>query len=185
MSLEDAINAAHRQAEANDALVRQRAEKEQRDRAEVAAMCKEAADRLSDIGYEEFVRVEYRPLGLHRPYQDADGNRYRVVSRRACWVVVHVDGRRHKEADAPMLASPVLLLDDGTLGRFWPVPDGLQASSQQSDCHEYVSSIDLDPVEDDSAMTMTLDQGISYVEAVKQRLVSAVVAYERQARQRS
>lgn len=183
VSLDDAINAIHRQNEYEE---REAARKRQQLREEdekVRDLCLEAAERLAKLGNEEFVRVEPKRRMLWPPYRDPQGGRYAVVSRRRCWVIVDISGIRDsdREAHGPVRKSPVLLLSDGTLGRFWPEPLGLRATSWDDDqAFEYVSSVDLDPAGRDNFSLGSHNS--DFVLLVKDRLAHAVVSYERRAR---
>jgi hypothetical protein len=77
---------------------------------------------------------------------DAEGNRYRAVSGQRCWVLQKIHGYRGRDASGPLLDSPGFLLPDGTIGRFWPIPQGLRPSGlDEDDTIGYVSTIVLDP----------------------------------------
>jgi len=183
VSLDDAINAIHRQ---NEYQEREAAKKRQQLREEdeqVRQLCLEAVERLAGLGNEEFVRVEPKRRMLWPPYRDPQGNRYAVVSRRRCWMIVDISGIREsdREARGPIRKSPVLLLSDGTLGRFWPEPLGLRATSWDEErAVEYVSSVDLDPAGRDNFTIGSYNS--NFVMLVKDRLAHAVVAYQRRAR---
>ncbi|MEU7800753.1 hypothetical protein AB0B10_15925 [Micromonospora arborensis] len=81
------------------------------------------------------MRVEQRRIMLMPPYRNPEGRRYAVVSRHRCWVVVDISGIRDRAGGAdradrgPARKSPVLLLGDSTLGRFWPERVGLRSTS--------------------------------------------------------
>lgn len=172
MSLDDAINAARSRADTLDASARQARERKQREQADVQAMAAEAAARLSALGGERFVRVRRAPwLQRGEIYRDPAGQRYAVAVEQRCWVLATMSGVR--KGEGPWMDSPVLLLADGTIGRFWPIPPLQRIGRGQP--ARFVSAIDLDPVEDG----LFRDSGESYVEAVERRLAAAVVSYER------
>lgn len=154
-------------------------EQKQRERAEVRALAAEAVTRLSGLGDETFVRAQ-PAMRFHRGeiYRDPDGQRYQVASEQRCWVLSRMSGIRDEEG--PWMDSPVLLLADGTIGRFWPIPLLHPAGRERPG--RYVSGIDLDPVDDGRAGSLFRGSDESYVASVKRRLAEAVVSYERLAR---
>jgi hypothetical protein len=182
VSLDDAIHAARQQAHLWDQVKQQAKDQEQQQRAEVLALGKEAAAKLAELGNEVFVRVEKTKWFQLGGYRDAEGSRYRAVSGQRCWVLQKIHGCRGRDSSGPFLDSPVLLLCDGTIGRFWPIPQGLRPSGlDEDDTIEYLSTIVLDPIEDDPSLFVGAGDR-TYVGAVKRHLAEAIVAYERKAR---
>jgi hypothetical protein len=106
-------------------------EQEQQQRAEIAAMGKEAAAALADLGNERFVLVQPAKWYQLGGYRDVVGARYSVGYARACWVIAQISGMRDsiREPDGPYRHSPVLLLSDGRVGRFWPEPENVRETS--------------------------------------------------------
>ena len=77
----------------------------------------------------------------------------------------------------------MLLLSDGTIGRFWPEPQHMDTSSSWHRTVEYVSTLAPDTNSDSMSSFMT-GHG-TLVENVKRRLAEAIVAYERAGIRRS
>jgi hypothetical protein len=121
--LGDAIRAARSKANMWENSARRREERERQEQAEAQALLAEAAERLRPFGTETFIRV--KPVNFFGDYTGPDGQRYRQVSQQRCWKIAHISGRRHEavgELSDVWMESPILLLEDGTAGRFWLDP---------------------------------------------------------------
>jgi hypothetical protein len=162
VSLDDAIGAARDAAALHD---RDR-DAESADAAQTTALAAEAVVRLTGLGDETYVRVErarvFRPAG----YLDYIGARYRPVLTLRCWTVLAAK-------------APVLLLEDGSLGRFRPPRVPLQRTSRATSGTELVTTDELDVIGD--AGDPFASPYDSFVDAVRHRLAAAIVRYQQQA----
>ncbi|WP_433208515.1 hypothetical protein ACQP00_43395 [Dactylosporangium sp. CS-047395] len=180
MSLDDAINQARGLAKSLDDAERRRREQIQREREEILALGRQAAERLADWGNEQHVQVA--PAKWHRfgPYRDGEGGRYHVIERQRCWVLAETWGIYDRSSGGPSLYSPVLLLADGTIKRFWPIPLGLHRSSMADDeVAEYVTGLPFKSIHDEDQFWISDSHHSSNVDKVKHKLASAIVRYER------
>lgn len=159
-SLDDEIRAERARNDAQDTAAKRRAEKKQRERDEVREIALQTVSHLADFGSQTFVLVRSMRWSLFNPiYLGADGTRYRLVSRQRCWQLADIFSRR--SPDSPMLAAPVLLTEDGTIGQLQPIdlakcPRG-----------EYVSDTALASIQD--SLPSMFGGGGDYVTAVKRR----------------
>lgn len=81
----------------------------------------EAVTHLAELGVETFVRAQRATRLQHGEiYRDPAGQRYGVAVEQRCWVLSKMAGIRNGEG--PWMDSSVLLLADGKIGRFWPIP---------------------------------------------------------------
>lgn len=104
----------------------------------------------------------------------ANGQRFRRIAQQRCWDLARMSGRRQDEdggLEDDWMESPVLLLENGTAGRFW-LDNGISPQREG----EYVSSYAPDPL----TKRMFLDTGNTALPALAKRyLGEAVVRYER------
>ncbi|WP_234352955.1 hypothetical protein [Streptomyces sp. NRRL B-1140] len=168
--LDDAIRASRSKANMWENSERQREERERKERAEAQQLLAEAAVRLRPFGSETFVRV--KPVMMFGDYTGPDGQRYRRVSQQRCWRIVRISGRREVDGELSnvWMDSPILLLEDGSAGRFWLDPELRPAREG-----EYVSSTDPDPLSKRSF----IDPRGGFVDELKRYLADAIVRYER------
>ncbi|WP_229843783.1 hypothetical protein [Streptomyces chryseus] len=169
--LDDEIRAARARADTWARSDQQKAERERSEADEVQQLLVEAVERLRPYGSEVLVQVK---PALFRGEYAANGQRYRRITQQRCWKLVRMSGRRQDEdgnREDDWMESPVLLLEDGTAGRFWLDND---MTPQREG--EYVSSHAPDPL-----MKQTfLDTANTALPAlVKRYLGEAVVRYER------
>ncbi|MFE0379310.1 hypothetical protein ACFW1M_27890 [Streptomyces inhibens] len=85
---------------------------------EVQQLLAEAVERLRPYGSEVFIQVK---PALFRGAYTASGQRLRRVAQQRCWKLARLSGRRQDEdgdLEDDGMESPVLLLEDGTAGRF-------------------------------------------------------------------
>lgn len=146
-----------------------------RERAETLALLESAVDRLIGLGTDTFTLVERAKwFHLDHPFHDKSGVPYRVVSERRCWMLQDCSGLRTDNGrhipDSPWRHSPILLLEDATIGRFWPEPPLLPLKPGR-----YVSTVALDPVPKSSFRRNESEQ---YFDGLKRHLADAVVRYE-------
>jgi hypothetical protein len=168
VSLDDAINAARYEADRRSQAQAADDEAKRDSAAEAADLAAQAVARLAELGDEMFVRVRRVRLLQPSQYLDYIGARYRADMSLRCWTVLP------RSADH----APVLLLADGTLGRFRPPAVPLQRTrAGRRTGTEFISTEDPDPI-GDSADPFLEPYG-SYLEAVRQRLAAAIVRYER------
>ncbi|MEH0517344.1 hypothetical protein QBC31_43060 [Streptomyces sp. B21-079] len=117
--LDDEIRAARARADSWANADQRRAEREQGEAAEVQRLLAEAVERLRPYGSEVLVQV--KPSFFRGEYT-ANGQRFRRIAQQRCWEARRMSGRRRDEDDNledGWMESPVLLLEDGTAGRFW------------------------------------------------------------------
>ncbi|MFB7852360.1 hypothetical protein ACFC34_35835 [Streptomyces sp. NPDC056053] len=168
--LDDAIRAARSKASAWENMARSKEERERQEQAEAQALLAEAVGRLRPFGTEAFIRV--KPVMFFGDYTGPDGQRYRQVSQQRCWKLAHISGRR--EIDGKLgdewMESPILLLEDGTAGRFWLDP-GLRPGRDG----KYVSSTAPDPLNERSF----IEARGGFLDQLKRHLADAIVSYER------
>ncbi|MET8514372.1 hypothetical protein [Streptomyces sp. NPDC005077] len=133
------------------------------------ALLAEAAQHLRPHGTDTFARLKVATvLG---DYRAAGGQRYKAVARYRCWVLAEGARRQGTGPNAPLVESPILLLEDGTAGRAWL--DLRLATPRRG---EYVSTLPLDPLDKDSFIT---SRSSEWVEELKRRLATTIVRYER------
>ncbi|WP_237522704.1 hypothetical protein [Streptomyces sp. SID1328] len=172
--LDDEIRAARARADSWANADQWRAEREQSEAAEMQRLLAEAVERLRPYGSEVFVQVK---PALFRGEYTANGQRFRQVARQRCWKLSRLSGRRRGEdgqLEDDWMESPVLLLEDGTAGRFWLDND---ISPQREG--EYVSSYSPDPLTKGSFVDTSNSDLLSQL---KRRLGQAIVSYERAGR---
>ncbi|MEU9795092.1 hypothetical protein AB0E27_31655 [Streptomyces sparsogenes] len=86
---------------------------------EVQRLLAEAVERLRPYGTEVFVQVK---SAIFRGGYPANRQRFCQVARQRCWKLSRLSGpRRGEDGDLEddWMESPILLLEDGTVGRFW------------------------------------------------------------------
>ncbi|WNV86675.1 hypothetical protein [Umezawaea sp. Da 62-37] len=172
MSLDDAIHRSRAQADAAAAHRRREAEQKQQVWERVRELCLQAVPHLINLGTDTHTRVEPAKWYQRGQYRDAAGKSYRVVLHQRCWIIAHTAGLRHGKGE--WMDSPGLLLEDGSIGRFWPIP-ALRRNGASLRDGEFVSTIDLDSIEDQNDYTFHGD----LVQAVTKALAEAVTLYER------
>jgi hypothetical protein len=176
VSFNDAIDAAHREAGRQHAAQLALEQAERRAQTEATSLATEAVARMADFGNEVFVRVEKARLFQPIQYLDYLGTRYKTASTMRCWIVF---ATREPSTDGRAIEATVLLLADGTIGRFRPPVVPLQRTRcGRRGTAEFVSTDDLATVRD-STDPFIRPHG-SYLEADRHRLAAAIVRYERQ-----
>jgi hypothetical protein len=168
--LDDEIRAARARADSWARSDQQRAERERSEADEVQQLLVEAVERLRPYGAEVLVQVK---PALFRGEYTANGQRFRRIAQQRCWRLARMSGRRRDEDDNledDWRESPVLLLEDGTAGRFWLDND---ISPQREG--EYVSSYVPDPL---TKRTFLGTGNTALPALVKRYLGEAVVRYE-------
>ncbi|MEU1124918.1 hypothetical protein ABZ371_15455 [Streptomyces sp. NPDC005899] len=169
--LDDEIRAARARADSWANADQQRVERNQSEAAEVQRLLAEAVERLRPYGSEVLVQVK---PALFRGGYSANGQRLREVARQRCWKLASISGRRRDEdgdLEDDWMESPVLLLEDGTAGRFW-----LDNDVRPEREGEYVSSYAPDPI---TKKTFVDTSNSDLPAQVKRRLGEAIVSYER------
>lgn len=176
MSLDDEIGRARATADTREQADRQAADRAAHEAQQALALGRDAARRLLALGPSmRFVQVA--PAKWHTIFCDyrdrATGTRYSIVSAQCCWVITESSGLRHGKGE--WMTSPVLLLEDGSVGRFWPIPALTPASDTT-----FVSSIPLDPITADSVGLLAFSsRSGSYLSSLTRELADTVVRYER------
>ncbi|MFD6335476.1 hypothetical protein ACFWGI_38650 [Streptomyces niveus] len=141
VGLDDEIRAARARADSWASADQRRAEQEQSEAAEIQKLLADAVARLRPYGSEVFIQVK---AALLRGEYTANGQRLRRIAQQRCWKLARLSGRRKGEdggLEDDWMESPVLLLEDGTAGRFW-----LDNDIKPQREGEYVSSYAPDPL---------------------------------------
>lgn len=168
MSLDDAVNAAKAKAKQQAQIKESNKQMREQEEAEIQALVKEAADRLSSaaVKSERFLMVS--PVFLFGGYSSG-GKNYRVTHSARCWVLSRGESRRSE--DSEIVPSSVLLVESGVMGRFY----------QEDDFHpqrdgEFVTASRLVQLDRHDVFW---GQGprMSRVDALKQALGTAIVTY--------
>lgn len=167
MSLDDAVNAAKAKQAQQARIDQAHQERKEQQEAEIQALLKEAAGRLSSSAArsEQYVRVA--PVLLFGGYT-SEGKRYGVAHRERCWVLGTGEARRFP--DSEMVPSTVLLLESGLMARFY----------QEEDFHpqregEFVTSSRLVLLGDHDLFWGSWST--SRVDTLKRKLGAAIVTY--------
>lgn len=167
MSLDDAVNAAKARKRQQAQIQQAHKERKEQEAAEIQALSKEAAQRLSSAAVRSETFVMVTPVFLFGGYSH-EGRNYKVTHQERCWVLSR--GESCRSEDSPMVPSFVLLLESGVMGRFY----------QEEDFHpqrdgEFVTSSRLVQLGLHDLFWSSL--GTSRVDALKRELGTAIVAY--------
>ena len=179
MNFLDQVDVARRQVDDEVRLHREQQSAQDALRQQVADVGRQAATLLADYGDEQFVLVKpTTAVFMPRAYRDEHNNRYDTILDSACWTIdglgPHV-GWVPELSDGGAAGVTVLLLADGTLGRFRPAPDlALEYTGWWGvAAHRWISTLDLEPLYRQTVLTGDL------VEDIGKRLAAAIAKYER------
>lgn len=181
MGLDDAINQARRTADWHAEVQRQHRAQAARERAELQELRQEAVERLLALPSEALIRVEpakwYKFSGDR--FVDPSGCYYRAVSEHRCWVLRDIQSNDGKNNFVP---TPVLLLDDSTLGQVQVGPELTRVTplpADRSGRREFVSPHPLATDTKLSSLALDRRNNESTVDLFKRMLAEAIVRYER------